>query len=535
MNTNSMKHNYLFLLILTVVFAIVYVRIFDPKLDLNGDNARYIQLAKNISAGLGYNNESINGLTPEGHFPPGYPAFLSAFMSIGINNLIFFKVLNGILLFLSLALLFYLVRKITDNAVLAFTVSLLPLFCPQLLHFSTIVMSEMLFLFLSVMCLFALFRYTGSSRNFWKSPWFYFAVIAAGISYYVRATGYAVVFGLLLFFLFRKEWKQLLASLFGCILIIIPWMIRGRELGGNRYLREVLAVNIWRPEEGSISTVGDFLWKVGHNFDESIIKGTKEILFPFIPVDYNVISGFLGVVGGLLILVVIFYGAWRLKPLRWAVIGYIVGTVGMVSIGTGGNGSRYIVPVAPVLFVCFYVGIYYMVKQFIVKKESPSFRSFPYAFLLIAMLMFPSLKTMGEMSKQPYPPAYQNFFVIAKEMQRQLPPRMVCCSRKPELFNYFADKMHAVNYKYTTDCDELLRDLIDKKVDFVILEQLGYSSTQRYLYPAIEANPELFPVVWHLPNPDTYLLRFDRQKAERKTGKPLKEEYYEQKEKEEKR
>ena len=128
MNTNSMKHNYLFLLILTVVFAIVYVRIFDPKLDLNGDNARYIQLAKNISAGLGYNNESINGLTPEGHFPPGYPAFLSAFMSIGINNLIFFKVLNGILLFLSLALLFYLVRKITDNAVLAFTVSLLPLF-----------------------------------------------------------------------------------------------------------------------------------------------------------------------------------------------------------------------------------------------------------------------------------------------------------------------------------------------------------------------------------------------------------------------
>ncbi len=48
------------------------------------------------------------------------------------------------------------------------------------------------------------------------------------------------------------------------------------------------------------------------------------------------------------------------------------------------------------------------------------------------------------------------------------------------------------------------------------LEQLGYGSTARYLYPAIVAHQELFPVVGQIPNPDTYLLKFEREKAKEK-------------------
>ena len=49
--------------------------------------------------------------------------------------------------------------------------------------------------------------------------------------------------------------------------------------------------------------------------------------------------------------------------------------------------------------------------------------------------------------------------------------------------------------------------------DSVGTTQLGYSSTPMYLYPAITAYPDLFEVVQVIPKPDTYLLRFDRQKA----------------------
>ena len=73
--------------------------------------------------------------------------------------------------------------------------------------------------------------------------------------------------------------------------------------------------------------------------------------------------------------------------------------------------------------------------------------------------------------------------------------------------------MYAVNYAYSLDKKAVIKDLIDKKVDYVILDQLGFSSTYRYLYPAIQEYPKLFPIFWQLQNPDTYLLKFERTKA----------------------
>ena len=65
----------------------------------------------------------------------------------------------------------------------------------------------------------------------------------------------------------------------------------------------------------------------------------------------------------------------------------------------------------------------------------------------------------------------------------------------------------------TSSPDSVIVQMVRSKVDYVILEQLGYSSTPRYLLPAIQHRPDLFPIAWQLPNPDTYLLRFERDKA----------------------
>ncbi len=50
--------------------------------------------------------------------------------------------------------------------------------------------------------------------------------------------------------------------------------------------------------------------------------------------------------------------------------------------------------------------------------------------------------------------------------------------------------------------------MTDKDVDYVILEKLGYSSTNRCLFPAIKRYPEKFKIVKHLKDPDTYLIKF---------------------------
>ena len=53
-----MMKKYLPFLLMAVVFFAVYQYCFDSKLDLNGDNASYIQLARTLSDGHGYSNVS---------------------------------------------------------------------------------------------------------------------------------------------------------------------------------------------------------------------------------------------------------------------------------------------------------------------------------------------------------------------------------------------------------------------------------------------------------------------------------------------
>ncbi|MGC3976865.1 MAG: hypothetical protein QM751_00635 [Paludibacteraceae bacterium] len=511
-----MKRNSIYLLVLAVFFGIVYVIIFDSKLDLNGDNCNYLSLAKAMSNGLGYSIVTPSGVTPASHYPPGYSAFLSIFMFLGINNLVFFKVLNGIFLFLSLAGLFYLASNIKNNRILGFVAVILATLSPEVLSFSCSVMSEMLFLFASVVCFFALYKYSqrpAKTKRFWASPWFYVAIVATAYAYYLRTVGAALVLGLIIFYIFRKEWWQAFASLGGFVLLNLPWSIRNSIYGiESRYLGTVMVVNPWRPEEGNISSVGEFVHKMLVNFDDTVIKGFKELLFPFITINSEVHSNAFQIAMGLIVLAVVFYGAWNLKPLRWALMAYLLGQISLFMLWHGGNGSRYVVPVAPIIAVCFYVGLYSLIAL-LLKKQTKFISYIPYTFLLIGLLSFPAIKAQGEVAKMPFLPAYQNYFDMAKEMNRQLPRNTVCCCRKPELFMYFAPDIYAVIYVYSTDPKQIIKDFVDKKVEYVILEQLGYGSTGRYLYPAIMANQELFSVVWQLPDPDTYLLKFERQKA----------------------
>lgn len=517
-----MKSNRIYVLILGVLFTIIYTMIFDAKLDLNGDNAHYLNLAKNISDGLGYSNVTPNGAIPASHFPPGYSAFLSVFMLLGIRSLVFFKVLNGILLFVSLMGIFYLLYKITSNRVLAFVCTSLAIFSPHTLQFSSMVMSEMLFLFCSVACFYALYNYSAIEKEagrFRVSLWLGIAIVFAAYAYYVRAAGIALIFAIVIFFLFRKQWLRGIAVCGGILLLLLPWWIRNRAFGiESRYFGTIMTVNPWRPEEGSISSVGEFIRKMIANLDETVIKGFREILFPFIPVNYDVSSGIFEILTGLFVLGIILYGAWSLKPLRWMFIAYLLGQIGLFMLWHGGNESRYVIPIAPFIIACFYTGLYCLIISR-VKSLSKTAPYLPYVFLVMIFVLFPPVKALSVRAKEPYPPAYANYFTIAIEMQKQLPKNTVCCSRKPEFFTYFAPDLYSINYLYSTETEEVIKDLIDKNVDYVVLEQLGYASTVRYLYPAIQANGELFDLVWKLPNPDTYLFKFNREKAVEKLAK----------------
>ena len=58
-----------------------------------------------------------------------------------------------------------------------------------------------------------------------------------------------------------------------------------------------------------------------------------------------------------------------------------------------------------------------------------------------------------------------------------------------------------------------MEDLPDKAIYGVmklllVIDNLEYTTTHRYLIPAIEKNPDKFTLVHSLKNPDTWLLEF---------------------------
>ena len=130
--------------------------------------------------------------------------------------------------------------------------------------------------------------------------------------------------------------------------------------------------------------------------------------------------------------------------------------------------------------------------------------------------MVTPLKMQAEIAKMPYPSAYKNYFSVAEKVNGKNFRGSVVCCRKPDLFAFYAPNVYATNYKYTQNTYELIVDLVKKNVDYVVLEQLGFSSTARYLYPAIVDHAELFSVVYQRRNPDTFLLEFDKKKATEK-------------------
>lgn len=501
-----------FELLIIVIFAAVYAFCFDVKPSPNGDNAQYIRLAYNIAKGLGYSDISPLGISPASHYPPGYSFFLAILIKLGINNILSFKLFNGIMLLISLLLMFNITKAEARNTRLAFVAVILSIFSPRLINFGFMAMSEMMYMLLTVICTYALYMYnrasvkTDKKTPFHKSPYFYLAVVAAASSYYVRTIGVSAIFAVIIFFAFRKEWKAALSSVAGAFLILLPWSIRNSLYGIEfRYFGTIMTVNPWRPEQGTISSVSEMIEKMVVNFDDTVIKGFRTLLFPFSPVDYKVPSDALWLVIGLLVVAVTIYGAWNFGKLRYFMLAFFVANIGVFMLWHGANEERYVIPLVPFIFACFWVGAYKLIS---LKKQIS-----PLVFLLLIIPMLSPLKNLREVSQMEYPAGVKNYYSMMHIIDQHLGEGTVICCRKPEFLSFYAKDVIGTNYAYSLDDKELILDLVRKKVDYVILDNLGYSSTVRYLYPAIQKNPDLFGSVTKLDNPTTVLLKFNRDLA----------------------
>lgn len=553
----------LYLFIIGFVFSKTYDRVFDKKVHLGGDNAGYYIYGKSIAKGEGYRAIHTKDKVKANHFPPGYPALIAVVMKTFSGKIDTIKSANGFFLLAALFVLFFLFRALTKNIHLSFIACLFTLLNFHMLEYSTIMMSEISFVLFSVLSL-LLFVLTDFEKKFYKNWKFILFLCVLTFAFYIRTLGISLVISFTLILLVQKRWTYAGAFVIGFILLAAPWQIRSHSLGGNSYVNQLFQKNPYRPEMGSME-FKDWPNRAMMNAKRYFALEITNSMMPFEGIDYKQCVKQLkteagvealavtaadsaavkkaqeakpltleekqksaaqrGLIGAkveidstdyiitIILLILMAIGLSRMRE-HWMLIGlYLAGTFGILLLWPEAwFGIRFMLPVVPILIILTLFGLIQIpsIVSERMKKPEPWLAGIIVPFVLFFGLYSSFDKRIEELEKRAngvYISKFKNYFDIATWANRDLPREAVVSCRKGQLFYLYANRWVA-GFRNTLDKEELIGKLKDNGVTHVVLDQLGYSSTSRYLYPAIKKYPGKFKVIHQLKNPDTYIMEF---------------------------
>jgi hypothetical protein len=284
-------------------------------------------------------------------------------------------------------------------------------------------------------------------------------------------------------------------------------------LGGNPYMKQLIQKNPYRPEMGQMEFF-DWFKRIWNNIERYVTREIPSGLFGYVhnykTIDPVSISEWLI---GIAIVLIIIYGLTRLKKYGLLVFTYLLSFFGILMLWPEAwFGVRFVLPLLPLLAFLFIYGIS---EILILMASKFNYHNEPVIYIIITLI---SLVSINIYAKRPleklhkksigfYDKRYVRYFEMAKYVRDHKPDTSITACRKGELF-YIVSGKYVTGYKSSSDPVEQIAFLKSKNVDYVVLDRLGFSSTQRYLLPAINAFPVKFKEVKHLEDPDTYLFKF---------------------------
>ena len=506
LNWSALNKDKLFILLIIILGFLCFYNVFDQKLDLNGDNVAYYLLAKSINDGNGYRSVWDAGNGYHSHYPAGYSAFLALFMFLS-ESIIFLKIINGMVYVATLVVLYLLFRKLVANETLVFLIVSAVALNGHLLRYSTILMSEMLFLFCSALVLYFLILLR-LDKNLLKDKYVHLIIVSLAAAYYIKSVAIAIFFGVFIYFLYKRCWKHILFIFGGTAALLIPWLIRNQMIGGgDSYLKPLLLINPYNPDLGHAG-FSDFVVRFFNNSLRYISTEIPSSCLPFLESEI-VRNSALGYLTGIILIALIVFGLWRLKNYRILFVSYFAGTMGILLLWPEAwFGVRFIIPLVPVFVFLSLFGANEIVEKILKgRKSNPK-------YVLIILIIFCffsvlSVKGLSVQAAQPYPAAWKNYMLLAAWSAKNTPRESIVCCRKGPLFYLYSGRK-TVKHQFTADDQSLINDLIKRKTDYVVVEHLGFGSTPKFLVPAIQKNMTLFKAVMKIPNPDTYLFAFNK-------------------------
>jgi hypothetical protein len=225
---------------------------FNPAPHSGGDNAAYLALADAVVEGDGYVDAYDPQRAPHSKYPPLFPLVLAGAALLGASTWGAFKLIVAVATVLATGLVFLWAERRLEPW-RAFAVTVLLASSSGVVYYSHWILSDPLFVLLTVLALWALER--GGSPS-WDARWLAVGVGAALGAYFTRSAGLPLLMAVLAWLALRRRYRALgvVAAVFA-----VPaglWWIRGLGVGVGDYGAEFWLVDPYQPGLGTVSPTG---------------------------------------------------------------------------------------------------------------------------------------------------------------------------------------------------------------------------------------------------------------------------------------
>ncbi|HTW92426.1 MAG TPA: phospholipid carrier-dependent glycosyltransferase [bacterium] len=503
------------------LYVVLSILLFDPKLGTFGDNAIYLILGKSLAGGNGYRDLYLPGAPVHTQYPPGFPVILAGITLLcgGVNVLAakLFVVLTGI------GAMFFIYRlcELTFPK-RAWPIMALFASVPALVENNHWVLSEMPFLLATVAALYCLVLADQRSR----ATAVRLRVGACGLAVaasFIRTAGVAVVLGVLLFFLVRRRYRELVLLVLLFAAATLPWQLHNTGAGHTQpYLEQLLARQPYSLEQGRAG-ISDWALRVWQNLRDYAATVIPRMLFPTRDDSwYEIISGII-----LSLLAAIgFLRSFR-KPASQTPVGQLASKAPVGRVGALQScavfaaplllcwpniwvSERLLLPFLPLVIVFLFYGLDWLGAKLGWRRFAPAFIG---ALVLANTVHMASLAgkavsdNLGYLRGDRcsgYEVDWRRYFEAIDWIKAQTPADAVVMARKPE-FVYLLSGRQSYCYPITTDSAKIKLSL--RRCQYVLADNFQWTrTTPMLLMPVLHDNPGLWSLLFTTSPPKFYVL-----------------------------
>ncbi len=489
---------------------------FDPKLSLSGDNAEFITLARSLAQGEGLVHINSPDPQPATKYPFGFPLLLAPVELLFPGEWTPMKAWVLVLFSLGMGALYLLARDAL-GALPALAVVALSLtagqsylttgpdghvFGPLLLHFSHQVMSEAPFLAVSLAALWLLQR--GIAREgVLDNRYLIGGFVCAMLAYYIRSVGIALLAATIVYLLLQRDLRRGLIFAGASFVAWLPWTLRNRAVGsGGVYVTQLIQVNPYYPDRGMLDFAGVIDRLLG-NGSAYLNVELPRLLWPFF-------SGG-GEFGPVAVFVLILAAYTLMQALRFRrdmlLVLYTAFTIGVALLWFWVD-ARFLFGVVPLLVYFAVRAVNDLAGGLSAHGGLWTGRALRWGLLLsVAWGQVPGVARLAEYARADYPPAWSRYYQAGQWLKEHAADDAIVLCRKG-YWMYIVSGRRCVGFPFESP-GAVLAHMEREKVDYVVLESLGFAQTAQYLVPAVNERLDLFEIVWKNEAVPTYVLKFN--------------------------